>query len=111
MGLKGFVQGGVASVVAAVQLTLSTSSEYACNFKAKKRPSLTGGMRAVVSNPADVAMVGMQPDGRLPQTQRRNYKSVFDVITRISKAGSCLTVKRPMIVTVVNIRSDQGSDI
>ncbi|XWS23969.1 hypothetical protein CRYUN_Cryun28dG0061200 [Craigia yunnanensis] len=66
-----------------------------------------GGIGAAVGNPADVAMVRMQADGRLPQAQRRNYKSAFDAITRISKQegvaslwrGSSLTVIRAMIVT------------
>ncbi|XP_007018201.2 PREDICTED: mitochondrial uncoupling protein 5 [Theobroma cacao] len=68
---------------------------------------IAGGIGAAVGNPADVAMVRMQADGRLPQAQRRNYKSVFDAITRISKQegaaslwrGSSLTVNRAMIVT------------
>ena len=68
---------------------------------------IAGGIGAAVGNPADVAMVRMQADGRLPQAQRRNYKSVFDAITRISKQegvaslwrGSSLTVIRAMIVT------------
>ncbi|XP_022766418.1 mitochondrial uncoupling protein 5-like [Durio zibethinus] len=68
---------------------------------------IAGGIGAAVGNPADVAMVRMQADGRLPQEQRRNYKSVYDAITRISKQegvaslwrGSSLTVNRAMIVT------------
>ncbi|XVF39622.1 hypothetical protein PTKIN_Ptkin01aG0048500 [Pterospermum kingtungense] len=68
---------------------------------------IAGGIGAAVGNPADVAMVRMQADGRLPQGQRRNYKSVFDAIARISKQegvaslwrGSSLTVNRAMIVT------------
>ncbi|OMO57654.1 Mitochondrial brown fat uncoupling protein [Corchorus olitorius] len=67
---------------------------------------MSGGIGAAVGNPADVAMVRMQADGRLPQAQRRNYKSVFDAIARISKQegvaslwrGSSLTVNRAMIV-------------
>ncbi|XP_022752787.1 mitochondrial uncoupling protein 5-like [Durio zibethinus] len=68
---------------------------------------IAGGIGAAVGNPADVAMVRIQADGRLPQAQRRNYKSVFDAITQISKQegvaslwrGSSLTVNRAMIVT------------
>ncbi|XVF64877.1 hypothetical protein PTKIN_Ptkin09bG0202100 [Pterospermum kingtungense] len=67
---------------------------------------IAGGIGAMVGNPADVAMVRMQADGRLPKWQRRNYKSVFDAIARISKQegvaslwrGSSLTVNRAMIV-------------
>ncbi|XP_043709399.1 mitochondrial uncoupling protein 5-like [Telopea speciosissima] len=68
---------------------------------------IAGGIGAAVGNPADVAMVRMQADGRLPAAQRRNYKSVVDAITQMTKQegvtslwrGSSLTVNRAMIVT------------
>ncbi|KAK6940237.1 Mitochondrial substrate/solute carrier [Dillenia turbinata] len=68
---------------------------------------IAGAVGAAVSNPADVAMVRMQADGRLPVSQRRNYKSVADALTRMAKSegvaslwrGSSLTVNRAMIVT------------
>lgn len=74
---------------------------------------IAGGIGAVVGNPADVAMVRMQADGRLPLAQRRNYKSVLDAITRMSKQegvtslwrGSSLTVNRAMLVTASQLAS------
>ncbi|XP_044469590.1 mitochondrial uncoupling protein 5-like [Mangifera indica] len=74
---------------------------------------IAGGIGAVVGNPADVAMVRMQADGRLPPTQRRNYKSVVDAITRMAKQegvtslwrGSSLTVNRAMLVTASQLAS------
>jgi len=74
---------------------------------------VAGGIGAAVGNPADVAMVRMQADGRLPVSQRRNYKSVIDAITRMSKQegvtslwrGSSLTVNRAMIVTASQLAS------
>ncbi|KAJ4845926.1 Mitochondrial uncoupling protein 5 [Turnera subulata] len=74
---------------------------------------VAGGIGAAVGNPADVAMVRMQADGRLPPAQRRNYKSVVDAITRMSKQegvaslwrGSSLTVNRAMIVTASQLAS------
>ena len=74
---------------------------------------VAGGIGAAVGNPADVAMVRMQADGRLPVSERRNYKSVFDAITRMSKQegitslwrGSSLTVNRAMIVTASQLAS------
>lgn len=68
---------------------------------------IAGAIGAAVGNPADVAMVRMQADGRLPSAQRRNYKSVIDAITQMSRQegltslwrGSSLTVNRAMIVT------------
>ena len=68
---------------------------------------IAGGVGAAVGNPADVAMVRMQADGRLPVDQRRNYKSVIDALGQMTKQegvgslwrGSALTVNRAMIVT------------
>ncbi|GAU23690.1 hypothetical protein TSUD_304650 [Trifolium subterraneum] len=74
---------------------------------------IAGGIGAAVGNPADVAMVRMQADGRLPVNQRRNYNGVFDAIGRMSKnegigslwRGSALTVNRAMIVTASQLAS------
>ncbi|GLT26096.1 hypothetical protein SLA2020_011830 [Shorea laevis] len=68
---------------------------------------IAGAVGAAVGNPADVAMVRMQADGRLPIDQRRNYKSVVDALGQMTKQegigslwrGSGLTVNRAMIVT------------
>ena len=81
---------------------------------------IAGGVGAAVGNPADVAMVRMQADGRLPKDQRRNYKSVIDAIARMSKQegiaslwrGSALTVNRAMIVTASQLASyDQAKEM
>ncbi|XP_019185637.1 PREDICTED: mitochondrial uncoupling protein 5 [Ipomoea nil] len=74
---------------------------------------IAGGIGAAVGNPADVAMVRMQADGRLPAAQRRNYKSVVDAITQMAKnegvtslwRGSSLTVNRAMLVTASQLAS------
>ncbi|TKY58707.1 Mitochondrial uncoupling protein 5 [Spatholobus suberectus] len=74
---------------------------------------IAGGIGAAIGNPADVAMVRMQADGRLPPAQRRNYKSVVDAITRMAKdegvtslwRGSSLTVNRAMLVTASQLAS------
>ncbi|XP_057759912.1 mitochondrial uncoupling protein 5 [Arachis stenosperma] len=74
---------------------------------------IAGGIGAAVGNPADVAMVRMQADGRLPPAQRRNYKSVVDAITKMAKQegvaslwrGSSLTVNRAMLVTASQLAS------
>ncbi|KAL5982371.1 Mitochondrial uncoupling protein 5 [Asimina triloba] len=68
---------------------------------------IAGAVGAAVGNPADVAMVRMQADGLLPESQRRNYRSVGDAIERMWRQedvaslwqGSSLTVNRAMIVT------------
>ncbi|MED6116261.1 Mitochondrial uncoupling protein 5 [Stylosanthes scabra] len=74
---------------------------------------IAGGVGAAVGNPADVAMVRMQADGRLPVAERRNYKSVVDAITKMAKQegvaslwrGSSLTVNRAMLVTASQLAS------
>uniref|UniRef100_A0A1J3CKS8 Mitochondrial uncoupling protein 4 n=1 Tax=Noccaea caerulescens TaxID=107243 RepID=A0A1J3CKS8_NOCCA len=74
---------------------------------------VAGGIGAAVGNPADVAMVRMQADGRLPLAQRRNYAGVGDAITRMAKQegvvslwrGSALTINRAMIVTAAQLAS------
>ncbi|XP_010520776.1 PREDICTED: mitochondrial uncoupling protein 6-like [Tarenaya hassleriana] len=68
---------------------------------------IAGAIGSVAGNPADVAMVRMQADGRLPLKRRRNYKRVVDAIGQIARRegfgslwrGSWLTVNRAMIVT------------
>ncbi|CAN7017132.1 unnamed protein product [Brassica oleracea var. botrytis] len=58
-------------------------------------------------NPADVAMVRVQADGRLPVVDRRNYKSVLDAIAQMVRGegvtllwrGSSMTINRAMLVT------------
>ncbi|KAJ8771216.1 hypothetical protein K2173_026044 [Erythroxylum novogranatense] len=74
---------------------------------------IAGGIGAAVGNPADVAMVRMQADGRLPLAQRRNYKSVVDAIKQMTKEegvtsqwrGSSLTINRAMLVTASQLAS------
>ncbi|XP_014519194.1 mitochondrial uncoupling protein 5 [Vigna radiata var. radiata] len=74
---------------------------------------IAGAIGAAVGNPADVAMVRMQADGRLPPAERRNYKSVVDAILRMARQegvtslwrGSSLTVNRAMLVTASQLAS------
>ncbi|KAK3038332.1 hypothetical protein RJ639_031428 [Escallonia herrerae] len=82
-------------------------------FARKFAGLIASGIGAAVGNPTDVAMVRMQADGRLPASQRRNYKGVVDAITRMSRQegvaslwhGSSLTVNRAMIVTASQLAS------
>lgn len=74
---------------------------------------VAGGIGAAVGNPADVAMVRMQADGRLPLAQRRNYAGVGDAIKSMVKRegvtslwrGSALTINRAMVVTAAQLAS------
>ena len=44
-----------------------------------------GATGAFVGTPAEVALIRMTSDGNLPVDQRRNYKSVFDALIRITR--------------------------
>ncbi|ERN02888.1 mitochondrial uncoupling protein 4 [Amborella trichopoda] len=80
---------------------------------------IAGGIGAAIGNPADVAMVRMQADGRLPLAQRRNYRGVGDAISQMVRGegitalwrGSSLTVQRAMIVTASQLATyDQAKE-
>ncbi|KAK8921949.1 Mitochondrial uncoupling protein 5 [Platanthera zijinensis] len=80
---------------------------------------IAGGVGAAVGNPADVAMVRMQADGRLPAADRRNYRSVADALGQMVRRegvgslwrGSALTVNRAMIVTASQLATyDQAKE-
>lgn len=44
-----------------------------------------GAVGAVVGTPAEIALVRMTSDGRLPPEKRRGYKNVFDALIRMSR--------------------------
>ena len=53
-----------------------------------------GGIGAFFGNPADISMIRMTSDGRLPPDQRRGYTSVFNALARITKEEGLLTLWR-----------------
>lgn len=65
---------------------------------------VAGGVAAMISNPADLALIRMQSDGLKPVAERKNYKSVIDALGSIGKsegigalwAGAAPTVVRAM---------------
>ena len=80
---------------------------------------VAGASGAVVGNPADLAMVRMQADGRLPFQERRNYTGVGNALVRMVKqdgvmslwTGSAPTVTRAMLVTAAQLATyDQIKD-
>lgn len=44
-----------------------------------------GAGGALVGSPADVVLVRMQADGRLPPEQRRNYKNAIEGLIRLTR--------------------------
>ena len=55
-------------------------------FVAKASMGITAGaLGAFCGTPADVALIRMCVDNRLPEAERRNYRSVLDAWARIAK--------------------------
>ncbi|KAJ8923368.1 hypothetical protein NQ315_001926 [Exocentrus adspersus] len=60
----------------------------------------SGVCGAFVGTPAEVALIRMTADGRLPLNERRNYKSVVDALLRIYKEEGLLTLWRGAVPTM-----------
>lgn len=55
--------------------------------------SMLGGMGgAIIGTPADVVLVRMQADGRLPMAMRRNYRNALDGVYQVAKNEGIATM-------------------
>jgi solute carrier family 25 oxoglutarate transporter 11 len=71
------------------------------SFFAKAGMGMTAGaVGAFVGTPAEVSLIRMTSDGRLPLAERRNYKNVFDALIRITREEGLLTLWRGCIPTI-----------
>ncbi|XP_015597365.1 mitochondrial 2-oxoglutarate/malate carrier protein isoform X1 [Cephus cinctus] len=61
---------------------------------------VAGACGAFVGTPAEVALVRMTSDGRLPADQRRNYKNVLDAFIRICKEEGVTNLWRGSVATM-----------
>lgn len=84
------------------------------NFFVKASIGLTaGGIGAFVGTPAEISLIRMCADGRLPVAQQRGYRNVFDALFRIVKEEGVLTlwrgcgptVARAMVVNAAQLAS------
>ncbi|KAK6602064.1 mitochondrial dicarboxylate carrier [Botrytis cinerea] len=65
----------------------SKENNTTIGFKERAAAGLTaGGLAAMIGNPADLALIRMQSDGLKPVAERKNYKSVIDALTSITKS-------------------------
>ncbi len=72
---------------------------------------LAGALSAATCNPADLVLVRMQADGRLPPELRRGYRHAGDALLRITREegvgalwrGTTPTVARAMVVTAAQM--------
>lgn len=62
--------------------------------------AIAGGVAGVVGNPAEVVLVRMTADGRLPEGQRRNYRHVGDALLRMVRSEGPATLFRGVSATV-----------
>ncbi|XP_062368222.1 mitochondrial 2-oxoglutarate/malate carrier protein isoform X2 [Cinclus cinclus] len=70
-------------------------------FLAKAAMGMTAGAAgAFVGTPAEVALIRMTADGRLPPGERRGYRNVFDALVRMAKEEGVLTLWRGCIPTM-----------
>lgn len=60
-----------------------------------------GGIGAFVGTPAELALIRMTSDGRLPKAEQRGYKNVFDALYRVVKEEGATTLWRGCLPTVV----------
>ncbi|KAI5778120.1 mitochondrial carrier domain-containing protein [Geopyxis carbonaria] len=61
---------------------------------------MAGGLGAIMGNPADLALIRMQSDGMRPLAERKNYTSVLNALSRISKSEGVLALWNGCIPTV-----------
>lgn len=61
---------------------------------------ISGGVGAFIGTPAEVSLIRMTSDGRLPLNERRGYKNVFDALFRITREEGILTLWRGCIPTI-----------
>ena len=78
------------------------SGDGKISFGGKLLAGMTaGGVGAFVGTPAEVALIRMTSDGRLPVEKRRNYKHVFDALKRVITEEGFFTMWRGCSPTVV----------
>ncbi|XP_060525813.1 mitochondrial 2-oxoglutarate/malate carrier protein-like isoform X8 [Cylas formicarius] len=89
-----------------------TFNEKPPNFALKASVGMFAGVcGAFVGTPAEVALIRMTSDGRLPPDQRRNYKNVIDALIRIWREegvrtwwrGAVPTMGRAMVVNAAQL--------
>lgn len=59
-----------------------------------------GAVGAFFGTPAEVSLIRMTSDGRLPPAERRGYKNVFDALLRITREEGLFTLWRGCIPTI-----------
>jgi len=72
------------------------------NFAIKAGIGLVaGGTAAFIGTPAEISLIRMTLDGKLPAEQKRNYKNAFQAIYRIAADEGVMTLWRGCFPTVL----------
>jgi len=94
-----------------LKLQLSSDDGSLSFFRRCCSALIAGAVGAMVGNPADMCMVRMQADGRLPVDKQRGYKNAFDAMRRVVMEegiltlwrGCAPTVQRGMVITAAQL--------
>lgn len=71
------------------------------SFSQKTQASFAAGaIGSFIGNPFDLALVRFQADTTLPLHERRNYKHVFDALSRITKEEGVTNLWRGALPTM-----------
>mmetsp|Transcript_1416 Transcript_1416/g.1254 ORF Transcript_1416/g.1254 Transcript_1416/m.1254 type:complete len:291 (+) Transcript_1416:23-895(+) len=117
-GIKGFYQGIDSALLRqAIYCSLRIGIYYTLNEKfADADGNVSPGVRALnslvagaigsgIANPCDLALVRMQADQTLPESQRRNYRNVFHAFQTILKDEGAANLYRGCAPTVARAMS------
>ncbi|CAN2390301.1 Belongs to the mitochondrial carrier (TC 2.A.29) family [Pristimantis euphronides] len=113
-GLRGIYTGLSAGLLRQATYTTTRLGIYTILFEKLTKPDGTppnffmkaaigmtaGATGAFVGTPAEVALIRMTADGRLPLDQRRGYSNVFNALVRMSREEGITTLWRGCIPTM-----------
>lgn len=87
-------------------------NNYQLGFMAKASIGIfSGGIAAFIGTPAEVALIRMTADGKLPAAEKRGYKNVFNALYRISKEESVATLWKGATPTVARAMVVNGAQL
>jgi len=81
--------------------TMTTEGQPLPFWKKSVAGLLAGGIGCIFGTPADVALIRMQADGKLPPEQRRNYKHVADALVRITREEGVVGLFRGNVPVII----------
>uniref|UniRef100_A0A3B3RUM6 Solute carrier family 25 member 11 n=1 Tax=Paramormyrops kingsleyae TaxID=1676925 RepID=A0A3B3RUM6_9TELE len=111
-GVRGIYTGLSAGLLRQATYTTTRLGIYTVLFERMSKPDGTppnfflkaligmtaGATGAFVGTPAEVALIRMTSDGRLPPDQRRGYTNVFNALIRITREEGVTTLWRVGII-------------